>query len=102
MFVLAQVILRDSCFGGIIFHYFVDFCSGIRAVDFVGALFMTNTTDVELSAIDCDKSILVELKHDDKINEEYGAFIQVNQTFHVLFFKFIHVIEQTHCSTLIG
>ena len=38
---------------------------------------MTNTTDVELAAIDCDKSIHVQLKHDDKIQEEYGAFVQV-------------------------
>ena len=46
-------------------------------MDFTGALFMNNTTDVELAAVDCDKSILVELKHDDKITEEYGAYIQV-------------------------
>lgn len=38
---------------------------------------MNNTTDVELAAIDCDKAITVEFKHDDKLNEEYGALIQV-------------------------
>uniref|UniRef100_H2ZC32 SEC24 homolog C, COPII coat complex component n=1 Tax=Ciona savignyi TaxID=51511 RepID=H2ZC32_CIOSA len=51
--------------------------TGIRAVQFYGALYMGNTTDVELAAIDCDKAIQVELKHDDKIAEEYGAFVQI-------------------------
>uniref|UniRef100_F6XHQ2 Protein transport protein Sec24C n=1 Tax=Ciona intestinalis TaxID=7719 RepID=F6XHQ2_CIOIN len=51
--------------------------TGIRAVQFYGSLYMGNTTDVELAAIDCDKAIQVELKHDDKIAEEYGAYVQI-------------------------
>lgn len=38
---------------------------------------MSNTTDVELAGLDCDKAITVEFKHDDKLSEETGALIQV-------------------------
>ena len=38
---------------------------------------MNNTTDVELAAVDCDHAITVELKHDDTLSEETGAFMQV-------------------------
>lgn len=38
---------------------------------------MTNTTDVELAGLDCDKAITVEFKHDDKLSEETGALMQV-------------------------
>lgn len=38
---------------------------------------MNNTTDVEMAAVDCDKSVTVELKHDDTLNEEAGALLQV-------------------------
>ena len=38
---------------------------------------MNNTTDVELAAVDCDHAISVELKHDDTLSEETGAFMQV-------------------------
>ena len=50
---------------------------GIRPVDFLGNFYMSNTTDVELAAIDCDKSITIEIKHDDKLNEAEGAYMQV-------------------------
>ena len=50
---------------------------GIRPVDFLGNYYMSNTTDVELAAIDCDKSVTVEIKHDDKLSEADGAFLQV-------------------------
>ncbi|XP_051897554.1 protein transport protein Sec24C [Pristis pectinata] len=50
--------------------------TGIRATDFFGSFYMSNTTDVELAALDCDKTITVEFKHDDKLNEESGAQIQ--------------------------
>lgn len=55
-----------------------DIVIGIRAVNFAGAMHMTNTTDVELAGLDCDKAVSVELKHDDKISEELGAFVQVS------------------------
>lgn len=38
---------------------------------------MNNTTDVEMAAVDCDKAVTVELKHDDALNEEAGALLQV-------------------------
>lgn len=51
--------------------------SGIRAVDFFGAFYMSNTTDVELAGLDEDKTVTVEFKHDDRLNEESGALLQV-------------------------
>lgn len=53
------------------------FLEGFRATDFFGAIYMNNTTDIEMAAVDCDKAVTVELKHDDMLNEESGALIQV-------------------------
>lgn len=39
---------------------------------------MTNTTEMIFGAIDSDKSISVELKHDDKLAVESNTYIQVN------------------------
>ncbi|NXL43509.1 SC24C protein, partial [Podilymbus podiceps] len=50
--------------------------TGIRATDFFGAFYMSNTTDVEMAGLDCDKTITVEFKHDDKLNEDTGALLQ--------------------------
>ncbi|XP_012386562.1 protein transport protein Sec24C isoform X3 [Dasypus novemcinctus] len=50
--------------------------TGIRAVDFFGAFYMSNTTDVELAGLDGDKTVTVEFKHDDRLNEENGALLQ--------------------------
>nr|XP_025033675.1 LOW QUALITY PROTEIN: protein transport protein Sec24C [Pelodiscus sinensis] len=50
--------------------------TGIRATDFFGAFYMSNTTDVELAGLDCDKTITVEFKHDDKLSEDTGALLQ--------------------------
>ena len=38
---------------------------------------MANTTDVELASVDSDKAVTVEIKHDDKLTEDAGAFVQV-------------------------
>jgi protein transport protein SEC24 len=43
---------------------------------------MSNTTDVELATMDCDKAISVEIKHDDKLSESDGAYAQVSGTVH--------------------
>lgn len=51
--------------------------SGFRATDFFGAIHMNNTTDIEMAAVDCDKVVTVELKHDDTLSEEAGALLQV-------------------------
>lgn len=39
---------------------------------------MSNTTDVEMAAVDCDKALTVEFKHDDTLSEESGAVMQVS------------------------
>lgn len=61
--------------------------TGFRATGFFGAIYM-NTTDVKMAAVDCDKAVTVEFKHDDKLNEDSGALIQVKKktlkTYHVL------------------
>lgn len=51
--------------------------TGVRATDFYGHFFMSNTTDMELAAIDSDKAVAVEVKHDDKLTEEDGVYLQV-------------------------
>lgn len=51
--------------------------TGIRPTDFLGALHMSNTTDIEMATVDSDKSVAVEILHDDKLKSEEGAFIQV-------------------------
>ncbi|XP_014484007.1 PREDICTED: protein transport protein Sec24C isoform X2 [Dinoponera quadriceps] len=51
--------------------------TGVRATDFHGHYFMSNTTDMELASIDCDKAIGIEVKHDDKLAEDEGVYVQV-------------------------
>ncbi|KAM7351700.1 COPII coat complex component secretory 24CD isoform 2-T2 [Cochliomyia hominivorax] len=51
--------------------------AGVRATDFYGHFFMTNTTDVELGSVDCDKSVAIEIKHDDKLPPEENVYIQI-------------------------
>jgi hypothetical protein len=48
--------------------------TGLRPTGFFGAFFMANTTDIELGNVDCDKAIVVEVKHDDKLREDDMAF----------------------------
>ncbi|KAG5848144.1 hypothetical protein ANANG_G00095280 [Anguilla anguilla] len=50
--------------------------TGFRPTDFFGALHMNNTTDVEMAAVDSDKAVTVEFKHDDTLAEDAGALIQ--------------------------
>ncbi|XP_049423749.1 protein transport protein Sec24D [Epinephelus fuscoguttatus] len=50
--------------------------TGFRATEFFGAIHMNNTTDIEMAAVDCDKAVTVEFKHDDTLSEETGALIQ--------------------------
>lgn len=51
--------------------------TGVRPTDFYGHFFMSNTTDMEIGAIDCEKSIAIEIKHDDKLAPEENVYIQV-------------------------
>ncbi|XP_017269960.1 protein transport protein Sec24D [Kryptolebias marmoratus] len=50
--------------------------TGFRATDFFGAVHMNNTTDIEMAAVDCDKAVTVEFKHDDTLSEDTGALLQ--------------------------
>ncbi|XP_025201157.1 protein transport protein Sec24D isoform X3 [Melanaphis sacchari] len=50
--------------------------TGTRPTDFYGHFFMSNSTDVELASIDCDKAIAIEVKHDDKLDEQDGVLVQ--------------------------
>ncbi|XP_061107528.1 protein transport protein Sec24D [Conger conger] len=50
--------------------------TGFRATDFFGAVYMNNTTDVEMAAVDSHKAVTVEFKHDDALSEDTGALIQ--------------------------
>ncbi|KAM9426624.1 protein transport protein Sec24D isoform 2-T2 [Pholidichthys leucotaenia] len=50
--------------------------TGFRATDFFGAIYMNNTTDIEMAAVDSSKAVTVEFKHDDTLNEETGALVQ--------------------------
>lgn len=64
--------------------------SGIRPIDFLGNFYMTNATEMIFGSIDSDKSVAVELKHDDKLPIESNTYIQVNH------------IEFIHHSTLLS
>ncbi|XP_054715846.1 protein transport protein Sec24C-like [Uloborus diversus] len=50
--------------------------TGVRPTDFSGCFFMSNTTDVELASVNCDNSLAIEIKYDDKLTEEEGVCIQ--------------------------
>ncbi|XP_076233230.1 COPII coat complex component secretory 24CD [Calliopsis andreniformis] len=50
--------------------------TGVRATDFYGHFYMSNTTDMELASIDCNKAIAIEVKHDDKLTDDEGVYIQ--------------------------
>ena len=39
---------------------------------------MTNATEMVFGAIDADKSVSVELKHDDKLSTDSNTYIQVS------------------------
>ncbi len=51
--------------------------TGVRPVDFYGSFYMANTTDTELASMNGDAAVACEVKHDDKLTEEDGVYIQV-------------------------
>lgn len=51
--------------------------TGIRPTDFYGHFFMSNTTDLDLASITSEKSIGIEIKHDDKLAPEENVYLQV-------------------------
>uniref|UniRef100_A0A674D3M7 SEC24 homolog C, COPII coat complex component n=1 Tax=Salmo trutta TaxID=8032 RepID=A0A674D3M7_SALTR len=64
--------------GGSVYKYTYFQLQTVRfgATDFFGSFFMSNTTDVELAGLDCDKTVTVEFRHDDKLSEDTGALMQ--------------------------
>lgn len=50
--------------------------TGVRPTDFFGAFFMANTTDMELASLNSDAALCCEVKHDDKLTDEDGVYIQ--------------------------
>ncbi|CAF0886553.1 unnamed protein product [Rotaria sordida] len=51
--------------------------AGIRPIDFLGNFHMTNATEMIFGTLDSDKTVSVELKHDDKLSTENNIHIQV-------------------------
>jgi protein transport protein SEC24 len=50
--------------------------TGVRPTDFFGSYFMSNTTDMELASVNSDAAVTLEIKHDDKITDEDGVYVQ--------------------------
>jgi len=50
--------------------------TGVRPTDFFGSFFMANTTDMELASVNSDVALACEIKHDDKLTDEDGVYIQ--------------------------
>lgn len=50
--------------------------AGISPVFYYGNFYMSNTTDVELSALDGNKAITIEMAYDDKIPENDTIYVQ--------------------------
>lgn len=67
--------------------------TGVRPVDFYGHFFMSNTTDVETAGIDSDQAMTIEIKHDDKLTDEDGVYIQVGRIQFDLLFGLTNVDE---------
>ena len=61
--------------------------TGVRPTDFFGHFYMSNTTDVEIAALDSHKGIAVEIKHDDKLTDEDGVYMQVALLYTSIFGK---------------
>lgn len=55
---------------------------------------MTNTTEMIFGALDSDKSIAVELKHDDKLADNANIYTQVSHS--------QAKIEESRCPSWIG
>uniref|UniRef100_A0A914RJ53 Sec23/Sec24 trunk domain-containing protein n=1 Tax=Parascaris equorum TaxID=6256 RepID=A0A914RJ53_PAREQ len=57
------------------YHYFEVQRDGLRPTGFFGSFFMDNSTDMEFGAVDSDKAVHVEIRHDDRLPEG-NAYIQ--------------------------
>ena len=70
--------------------------AGIRPVEFCGSFMMQNATDVEVSVLTPNTCVTIEVKHDDKLNEEFQAYIQVLCTFR--YYVYIRVLCVHSCT----
>ena len=50
--------------------------AGVRPVEFYGHFYMANTQDIDLAAMDSSKAVAIEIKHDDKLAEDDGVYLQ--------------------------
>uniref|UniRef100_A0AC34QJP2 Protein transport protein Sec24C n=1 Tax=Panagrolaimus sp. JU765 TaxID=591449 RepID=A0AC34QJP2_9BILA len=50
--------------------------TGIRPTGFYGNFYMQNTTDIEVGTLDSDKGMSIEIKYDDKLDEQTPVAIQ--------------------------
>ncbi|XP_038641637.1 protein transport protein Sec24C-like isoform X2 [Scyliorhinus canicula] len=57
---------------------------GIRVANYLGSLHMENRSEVKLAAIDSDKAVVVEFKHDGKLSQEVGVHIQFELLYHTV------------------
>jgi hypothetical protein len=55
---------------------------------------MTNATEMVFGTMDSDKSVSVELKHDDKLPVENNAYLQVNYFHFFKFFLFLVLLNR--------
>ena len=51
--------------------------AGIRPVEFCGNFMMQNATDMEISVLTPKSCVTIEVKHDDKLSEDFQAYVQV-------------------------
>uniref|UniRef100_A0A0N4ZBP9 Protein transport protein Sec24C n=1 Tax=Parastrongyloides trichosuri TaxID=131310 RepID=A0A0N4ZBP9_PARTI len=70
---LEHAISRETAFDAIMR---IRTSTGLRAVNFYGHFLMQNSTDMEFGAIDSDKSVLAEIKYDDKLPPNEPCYIQ--------------------------
>ena len=51
--------------------------AGIRPVEFCGNFMMQNATDMEIAVLKPTSCVTIEIKHDDKLCEDFQAYVQV-------------------------
>lgn len=56
----------------------------MQVTDYLGNVRLSSNQDLEFATIDCDKAILVNLKHDDKLDEKTDSIIQFAMLYHTI------------------
>ena len=51
--------------------------AGVRPVEFCGNFMMQNATDMEIAVLKPSSCVTIEIKHDDKLSEDFQAYVQV-------------------------